>query len=233
MILDPAAVLPHTEVAMAMKLTRTILCLTAAATVLPAESPKTQALLMSLGANSKQVRAYQWKQRTTVVRKGTTAGVKLDEIRFDRNGQLQRITLAAPEEKKAGPLRARKVAEVKEAVEEVMMLASRYANPHEIAKAIQKGEIWEGQGTIRVRAQSILLPLDEMHIQFSSASYLPVQADFKTQQEGRPVVIGVTYQQLRNGPSVVTRMTVRIPGEDVLVTVDSYDFVRLAPPSAL
>ncbi|MDX2154287.1 MAG: hypothetical protein SFV54_26335 [Bryobacteraceae bacterium] len=218
---------------MFMKQIQTTLCLTVAVSLLPAQSPKTQALLMSLSANGKQMTAYQWKQRTTIIRKGTTAGVKLDEVRFDMNGQLQRITLAAPEEKKMGPLRARKAAEVKSTVQEVMMLASRYANPQEIGKAIRKGEVWEGQGTLRVRSQALIVPLDEMQMQFNSASYLPLRAEFRTQHEGSPVTIGIDYQQLPNGPSVMTRMTVQIPGEDVLVTVDSYDFVRLAAPSAL
>ena len=76
--------------------------------VLCAQAPKTQALLMAMAANGKQVTSYQWKQKTTVIRKGNPLEPTIDELRFDASGQLQRITLVKPEEKRMGPpLRAR------------------------------------------------------------------------------------------------------------------------------
>ena len=109
-----------------------------------------QALLMGMGANGKQMASFQWKQKTTVVRKGKPLDPMLEELRFDATGQLQRMTIVKPEEKRMGPLRARKAAETKESVQEVMQLARRYASPQQLSQAIQKGEVWEGQGRLRV-----------------------------------------------------------------------------------
>jgi hypothetical protein len=83
----------------------TILPIPLMAVALPAQTSKKQALLMAMGANGKQMVFYQWKQKITVVRKETPATAILEEIRFDATGQLQRVTLAKPEEKKMGPLR--------------------------------------------------------------------------------------------------------------------------------
>jgi len=190
-----------------------------------------QALLMAMGANGKQMASFQWKQKTTVVRKGKPLDPMLEELRFDATGQLQRMTIVKPEEKKMGPLRARKAAETKESIQEVMQLARRYASPQQLSQAIQKGEVWEGQGRLRVEARSVILPRDEMTMAVNSGTYLATGIEFKTQHEGSPVTITMDYQQLPNGPSMMTRMTVQIPGEDIVVNVESFDFVRLAGPN--
>jgi hypothetical protein len=206
----------------------TVLTLPILAGALLAQVPKAQALLMALSANSKEMTAYQWKERIVVVRRGTPAATIVEELRFDPSGRVQRMTLSRPAEKHMGPLRARKIAETKEDVREVMQLAGRYANPQQIAQAIRKGEVWEGSGTLRVQARALILPSDEMTLIADASSLLATRAEFKTEHEGRPVTILVDYQRLANGPSMMVRMSVRIPKDDIAVNVESYDFVRLA-----
>ena len=228
MTLQSACASGHTVVVMTNKHFASIVMIALLPGILAAQAPKTQALLMAMGANGKQMAPYQWKQKTTVIRKGMPIGTFIEELRFDASGQLQRITLSKPEEKKMGPLKARKVAEVKDDVQDVMRLAGRYVSPPQLSQAIQKGEVWEGQGTLRVQSRSLILPIDEMTMVVSGASYLPIRADFKTQYESSPVAIAVDYQQLPNGPNMMARMTVQIPKDDIVVNVESFDFVRLA-----
>ena len=218
----------QTEIPMRHKTLSTILVLPLIAVNLPANAPKKQALLMAMGANGKQMVSYQWKQKVTVVRKGTPLDPMIEELRVDSAGQLQRVTIVKPEEKRMGPLRARKAAETKESVQDVMALARQYASPQQISQAIQKGEIWEGPGRLRVQARYIILPVDEMAMQVNGSTYLATRIDFKTQYEGSPVAIAVDYEQLPGGPSVMRRMTVQIPKEDIVVNVESFGFVRLA-----
>ena len=45
--------------------------------------PKSQAVLMAMSANGKQLIPYQWKQKTTVLRKGEPVGITIDEVRLD------------------------------------------------------------------------------------------------------------------------------------------------------
>jgi hypothetical protein len=190
-----------------------------------------QALLMALGANGKQMAAFQWKQKITVIRKGKALDPMIEELRFDATGQLQRMTIAKPEEKRMGPLRARKAADTKESIQEVMQLARRYASPQQLSQAIQKGDVWEGEGRLRVEARAVLLPVDQMTMAVNASTYLATRIDFKTQYEGSPVAIAINYEQFPNGPSMMTRMTVQIPNEDITVNVESFDFVRLAGPN--
>lgn len=208
--------------------TTTILAIPLLAGVLSAQTPKTQALLMAMGANGKQMLSYEWKQTTNIIRKGNPSAFKIEQVRFDSSGQAQRITLGKSEERRLGPILARKAADVRNSVQEVMQLAGRYANPQGLAQAIRKGEIWEGQGSLRVQARSVLLPMDEMMMLVNGSTFLPIKVDIKTHYEGSPVAIALDYQQLPNGPSLVARMTVQIPHEGIVVNVESYDFVRLA-----
>lgn len=228
MTLNSAAHFQHTEIAMITRQLKTMLTMPLLAGVLLAQSPKSQALLMALGTNSKQMATYQWKQKTMIIRKGNPAGFRLEEVRFDASGQPLRITLDRSEEKKMGPFMARKAAAVKDDVREVMQLAGSYANPQQLAQAIRKGETWEGQGTLRVQSRSVILPMDEMTMIFNGSTYLPGRIDIKTQHEGSPVAIAIDYQQLPNGPAMMSRMTVQIPQDGIIVNVESYDFMRPA-----
>jgi hypothetical protein len=218
----------HTGAAMISKRLTTIFTIPVIAGSLLAQSQKTQALLMAMSANTKQMAPYQWKQKITVIRKGAPLEPMIEELRFDASGQLQRTTLVKPEEKKMGPLRARKAAEVKDSVQEVMGLARSYAHPRQLGQAIQKGDIWEGPGNLRVQARSLILPADEMTMVVNAKTYLATRVDFKTEHNGGPVAIAIDYEQLPNGPSMMGRMTVQIPKEDIIVNVESYGFVRLA-----
>jgi len=193
-----------------------------------AQTPRAQALVMALGANGKQMMAYQWKQRITVWRNGRQAAFRVEEIRFDAIGQPQRITISQSAQKRMGPLVAHKAAEIRDDVQEVMQLAARYTNPQRLAEAIQQGEIWEGATGLRVHARSVMMPGDDLTMNVNSVTSLATQVEIRSQHEGRPVTIAVEYQQLPSGPAMPARMTVQIPADNIVVNVDSFDFVRLA-----
>jgi hypothetical protein len=156
----------------------------------------------------------------------------IEEVRFDATGRMDRMALSKPEERRMGPLRARKAAEIKEDVQDVMRLAGRYASPQQIAEAIQQGELWQGQGQLRVQARAVVLPGDDITVTFNAATYLANRIDVRTQYEGAPVAIAIDYRQLAGGASVISRMTVQIPKDSIVVSVESFDFVRLAQPVA-
>jgi hypothetical protein len=198
------------------------------ASSLAAQQPKAQALLMALGTNSKQLPAYQWKQKSTVVRKGSPVGFTIEEVRIDSGGKPQRLVIAKSEEKRLGPIAARKAESIKDSVQSAMRLVAGYANPQELADAIRKGELWEGPTGMRARARGVILPTDEVTIDLNAATYLISTVEVKTTHDGDPVLAFIRYQPLPNGPNMLMRMSVQVPGEDVVVQVESYDFVRLA-----
>ena len=51
-------------------------------------SPNAQALLMAMQANGKQVVTYQWKQKSTILRKGSAVGFKISIFHPDLTSGL-------------------------------------------------------------------------------------------------------------------------------------------------
>jgi hypothetical protein len=206
----------------------TLLTFIALAAPMAAQTPKAQALLMALLANSKQVASYHWKQKTTIVRKGDPVGYSLEAVHIDASGQPQRILLDKSPEKHLGPIASRKAAGVKQDIQEIMRAAAQYANPRVVADSIRKGEIWEGPNGLRVQARAVLNPADDVVLTVNGSTFLVSQAEIRTRHEGEPVTIQIDYRKLPNGPNVLSRMTVRIPEDGIVVNVDSFDFLHPA-----
>jgi hypothetical protein len=103
----------------------------------------------------------------------------------------------------------------------------------QLTQAIQKGDIWEGPDRFRIQARAVMLPMDEMTMTVNRSTHLATRIEFKTEYEGSPVAIAIDYETLPGGPSMMMRMIVQIPNEDIVVRADSFDFVRLAGSNVL
>jgi hypothetical protein len=93
MTLECRGELQQTEVAMVTNRSSIILCVALLTGILAAQSPRTQAVLMAMKANASQLASWQWKQRTTILRKGNQLNAKIDEVRVGTGGVLHRTTL--------------------------------------------------------------------------------------------------------------------------------------------
>ena len=189
--------------------------------LLAAQTPSKADLGAALAANGAQLAGYQWKQTVTVMRHGEPMPPLIEAVRVDAGGNLMRTTIVKPPEKKAGPLLARKIAAAKELIQGAMQLAGRYANPQTLGQAIQQGEIAHSPAGALVQVRSLLVGNDEVTMYITGKQ--PFRVEVKTQYQDRPVLVRIVYRQLASGPNVASMMTVQLPGEDLVVTVDSTD----------
>ena len=198
------------------------------ATPLVAEMAASRTILLAMGMNVKQMMQYEWKQRVTVVRRGTPSEPLIDQVRFDSSGQMQRTTLSAPQQKQMGGIRGRVAAGVKENVKDIMELAGSYNKPQQMIAAVKKAEISQGVGggTTRLQASNLIQPADSMTMLVNSATHLASHVDIRTSYEGSPMTIAQDYGALPDGPNVMKSMRVSVPQKGLAVNVDSYDFVR-------
>lgn len=188
-------------------------------------------LLLAMAANAKQVVQYEWKQRITVTRKGKPSQPIIDQVRFDSTGTMQRTTISAPQPQQGG-IRGRVVAGVKENVKEIMELAGRYNKPQQMVAAINKSQISEpaGASTIRLQAHDVVNPGDAMTMLANSATHLATHIDIQTEYDGGPMTIAQDYSPVSGGPNVMKTMKVSVPGKDLVVNVESYDYARQTAP---
>jgi hypothetical protein len=185
-------------------------------------------LLLPMAANAKRMMHYEWKQRITVVRKGQPSEPVINQVRFDSTGQMQRTTLSAPEQKQMRGLRGRVAAGVKEDVKQIMELAGSYNKPQQMVEAIKKAQISQAPGgnTIRVQANNLIKPTDSMTMLVNGATKLAKHIDIRTDYEGDPMTIAQDYAPVPGGPNVMKSMRVSVPRKNLVVNVDSYDFVQ-------
>lgn len=185
-------------------------------------------LLLPMAANAKKMMHYEWKQRITVVRKGQPSEPIISQVRFDSTGQMQRTTVSAPEQKQMRGLRGRVAAGVKEDVKQIMELAGSYNKPQQMMEAIKKAQISQGSGgdAIRVQSNSLIKPNDSMTMLVNAATHLAKHIDISTDYEGDPMTIAQEYDRLPGGPNVMKSMKVSVPRKNLVVNVDSYDFVQ-------
>jgi hypothetical protein len=188
-------------------------------------------LLLSMAANAKRLVQYEWKQRITVTRKGNPTEPIIDQIRFDADGQMQRTTISAPQQKEMHGLRGKIAAGVKEDVKQMMELAGRYNKPQQMAAAIKKAQISQSAGTIRLEANGLIESTDSMTMLVDPATHLATRVNIKTDCDGGPMTIAQDYAPIPGGPNMMKRMIASAPKKDLVVNVDSYDYVRQSAAS--
>jgi hypothetical protein len=185
-------------------------------------------LLLAMAANAKRVVQYDWKQRITVVRKGNPSEPVIDQIHFDSAGKMQRTTISAPQQKDMKGIRGRIAAGVKQDVKNIMELAGQYNKPQQMVEAVRKAQISQstGAGTIRLQANDLIQPTDEMTMLVKSTTHLATHVDINTKYESGPMTIAQDYGPIPNGPNMMKSMRVSVPAKDLVITVESYDYTQ-------
>lgn len=205
----------------------TLLITSVMAASLWSQTPSSGTILLAMGMNVKQVVQYEWKQRVTVVRKGKPTEPIVDQVRFDSSGKMQRTTLSAPPEQTGG-IRGRIAAGVKENVKDIMELAGQYNKPQQMVEAVKKARMSPASGStlLRLEANDLLQPADSMVMLVNSTSHLAKHVDIKTLYDGGPMTIAQDYGPVPAGPNMMKSMVVSVPQKDLVIKVESFDFMR-------
>jgi hypothetical protein len=110
----------------------------------------------------------------------------------------------------------------------MMELAGRYNKPQQMAASVRKAQVAQtpGSNVIRLEASDLIQSTDSMTILVNPATRLATHINIKTDYDGGPMIISQDYAPLPGGPNVMKSMTVSAPRKDLVVNVDSYDYVR-------
>jgi hypothetical protein len=71
-----------------------------------------------------------------------------------------------------------------------------------------------------------IAPSDSLVMLVNSATHLATRVDIKTDYEGGPMTITQDYGRIPGGPNMMKSMRVSVPGKDLVVNVESYDYVQ-------
>ncbi|MBK9168442.1 MAG: hypothetical protein IPM24_13365 [Bryobacterales bacterium] len=187
--------------------------------------------------NAAELRQYTFKQRTEVSMNGEVKSVRLDQVRFDLDGKMERtpLTPVAAEAPRGlrGKMAAKKREEAADFVERLMSLARRYLAPGrgDLEKLSSKAEIWKGRGAtgnqqVRIQATDFVKSGDSFVWTLDAVAKLPVRMEARTELDGDPVTITAEYRTLPGGPNYVARAIVKSARKELEVKVESFDYER-------
>ena len=173
--------------------------------------------------------AVQLESRTEIKLKGESKNIKLEQVRYDLNGQLQKTPLggapqAAPEPARGGRggrLKNKVIENKKEEFGELMQglgqLVASYGHlPPEKMQAFganaTKGR-GEGamQGTAQIQGLNVLQQGDAMTIWIDPASQMMRRVEIKTLYEKKPATLVAEYRSVPNGPTYMARAVLAYP----------------------
>jgi hypothetical protein len=203
-------------------------------------------------ANAQALRQYRWKSRTEIKLKGESKNVKVEQVRYDVNGKLQKTPIGGPPPAAAAPAAApatggrgggrvkNKVIENKkeefgEMMQGLGQLVASYGHlPPEKMQAFAAGATkgkGEGamEGTAQIQGANVLLQGDSMTMWIDPASQMMRRVEIKTLYEGKPATLITDYKSLPNGPTYMAQAMLTYPEKNVELTVDNYEYAPSQP----
>jgi hypothetical protein len=198
-------------------------------------------------ANAAALREYTWKSRTELRFKGDVKSVKLEQVRHDFDGRLEKTAIGgspAPSDDpfrswapRVGPVQrvvtARKKAEVRDLMQDLSSLVQSYANPsletlHAFARQAARTRTIEA-GLVRVQARNLVVTGDSMTVWIDPSTGMIRRAEVETVLEGDRVEMAVDYRSLTNGLTYQARTVLRYPHKQMSLTTETYDHQLLTP----
>ena len=198
-------------------------------------------------ANAQGLRQYTWKSRTEIKLKGESKNVKLEQVRYNSDGKLQKTPIggapsAAPAPQqggRGGRIKKKVIENKKEEFGEMMqglgqLVASYGQLPPDKLQAFAanatKGR-GEGamQGTAQIQGLNVLQQGDSMTIWIDPASQMMRRVEIKTIYDKKPATLVADYQSVPNGPTYMAHAVLTYPDKNVELTVDHSDYARVQP----
>jgi hypothetical protein len=222
----------------------------AAAAPLGAASAPIASFIKAQEANRAALRDYTWKSRTELTIDGESRQVRLDQVRYDLDGMLQRTRIGGSGAEQtpapglagvfapraigvAGAIRqraaARKARDIRALTEDLQALASSYTHvsPDRLQAFTRSATTRPGAGAdaglVLLHGTGVLQAHDAMSIWIEPAAGSLRRVEIVTSLEGRPARIVAEFRTLPNGLTYQARTTLRYPHDGLVITVEQFD----------
>ena len=188
-------------------------------------------LLANVDEGLRSLRNHSWKQRIKIQRGDSDPAVQLVQVRFDSDGELERVPLTAPEQRKPrGPVRKKlakkKKGKFQEFLKEATALERRYMRLAPGARSIlgSAGKTWtDDGGASRVEAANVVVDGDRL-VASLDAKGVPQRVEIETFLKGRPATLEFVYVALRGGEPIIGKSTLRTTYDKKPVEIEKENF---------
>jgi hypothetical protein len=221
-----------------------------AAAPLRASSPMTS-FIQAQEVNRAALREYTWKSRTELMIDGESRQVRLDQVRYDLDGALQRTRIGGSEPEAprapglagviapkaigvAGVIRQRAVAkkakDIRTQAQELTELASRYTQLSVdrlyafTRSAVTRPGSGADSGLVLLYGTGVLQGEDAMSVWIDPSAATLRRVEIVSSLAGKPVRIVAEYRTLASGITYQARTTLRNPDADMVIAVEQFDY---------
>jgi hypothetical protein len=214
--------------------------LSLAVSIIHAQNQALDDFLRAQKENVAQLRQFTWTSRTALKLKGETKKVRIESVRYDGNGQLQKITIESEEPEQRdenGKVRKKvvekKTDEYKQLLQGLGSLAQSYAHLTQaqiqslaIGASITSGQ-GDMEGTMRVHATGVVVPQDDVTLWVDNASSLPREVRIQSRYDKEPVQLSVEFARLQEGPNYPAHVQLMYEAKEMQVDVRNSNYQRL------
>ena len=188
--------------------------------------------------NALALRQYTWKSQTQIRKEGEVKATKLYSSRYAADGTVVQLLL---EEESArlpkfgirGVVAHKKKEEAQKLIEALQALAKSYgelppARMQELMKSARASlETNAPQPLLRLESANVLQPGDSMIVWVDANTRRQRRIEINTSFDAKPVRIVTEFTDLPHGPTYMSRSVVDYPHEELVLTVENFDYEHL------
>ena len=180
--------------------------------------------------NGAQLRQYSWMSRTELKLKGDSKNIKMESVRYEASGELQKPPMDNPTlppqnsgaQQRGGRLKQKVVEKKKEEYIDPLgglaKLAQAYAHltPEQTQAFAQGATISRAQtGAVEIQGINVVVKGDSVTVQVDPSTFLIRQATVDSPYEQNPLKVTVNYQVIPQGPSYPAKVDLSDRARDV------------------
>lgn len=184
--------------------------------------------------NATLMKQYSWKMRVEMTVDGDTKPAQIYQMRYDRDGNLQKTPLTAPEQVKRkrgirGAIQKDKIEDFREWSAKLAELIQRYMapSPGTMMDFYGKAVMSPGpNGTGQMSAGGFLQKDDRVTFWVNRETNDPLRFQFITALEGDRVEGNVEFDRVTGGPQYAARVAVSVPERKIAAKVETFDYLK-------
>ena len=190
-------------------------------------------------ANAKLMHQYSWQSRTELMENGEVKDMRLEQVQYGPDGQLQRTMLNEQGASLPFGFIRRAIAENKRKEMETYLkglrsLLDQYTLPTagKVLDFMDKATttLANDGRMILMNGASVVVPGDSLSIWTEAATRQTRKIQVDTFFQGEAVNLTATFKTLRSGLTHVNYAEVVVPAKNLSIQVQNFDYDRSMPP---
>ncbi|HUK82654.1 MAG TPA: hypothetical protein VLZ12_08505 [Verrucomicrobiae bacterium] len=185
--------------------------------------------------NAALMKQYSWNSRIEILDNGAVKDIRIDQVMYGPDGQLQRTTLNdQPAAMPHGFLRRRIAEKEKEKMEKYLKglnaLLDQYTLPTagQIINFISTATISapDANGMLTITGNNVIKPGDTMTMTIYAPTRQPRSMSFMTFFESDAVNVSATFKTLNNGLNYMAFGEAEVTMKNLSLQVQNYDYIN-------